>query len=150
VVQALPSNRADELLGVWILPGTSRCCENLLDAQRLDSHSNFSLSVCERLYDLLRRPSPGRMLGRIEMQHLATIMFQDDQYEQYPHCDCGRGKEIDGDQLASMVVKEGPPRLARWRPEPAQDAQYGALGDGDAELSAFVTLRSRSQRLDVR
>jgi hypothetical protein len=87
VVQALPSNRADESLGVWILPGTSRCCENLLDAQRLDSQSNFStvpviaiadeilggLSVCERLYDLLRRPSPGRMLPDIEMQDLATM-----------------------------------------------------------------------------
>jgi hypothetical protein len=90
VVQALPSNRADESLGVWILPGTLRCCQNLLHAQRLDSQSNLStvpavpiadevtgsLSVCERLYDLLCRPSPGRMLGHIEMQHLATIVFQ--------------------------------------------------------------------------
>ena len=41
VVQTLPSNRADESLGVWIVPGTSRCCESLLDAQRLDSQSNF-------------------------------------------------------------------------------------------------------------
>jgi hypothetical protein len=31
------------------------------------------LSVCERLYELLRRPSSRRMLGHIEMQHLATI-----------------------------------------------------------------------------
>src|SRR5689334_8299379 len=59
-------------LGVWILPRSSRCCENLLHAQRLDSQSDLStvptvaiadeimgrLSVCERLYDLLSRPSP--------------------------------------------------------------------------------------------
>ena len=147
MVQALPSNRSDESLGIWILPGTSRCCENLLDAQRLDSQSNFStvpavaiadeilggLSVCERLYDLLRGPSSGRMLGHIEMQHLATIVFQEDKYEQYPHANCGHGKEIDGYHLADMVVQERPPRLVRWAAEPAQDARHGALGDGDAE-----------------
>jgi hypothetical protein len=33
-----------------------------------------SLPVCERLNDLLRSPSPGRMLSHIEMQHLATIV----------------------------------------------------------------------------
>jgi hypothetical protein len=158
VVQTLPSNRADESLGVWILPGTSRCSEHLLDAQRLDSQSNFStvpavaiadeilggLSVCERLYDLLRRPSPGRMLRHIEMQHLATIVFQEDKYEQLAPrvlpaavgtfmLIVGHGKEIDGDHLGDMVVQEGPSPLARWPPEPAQDARHGALGDGDAE-----------------
>src|SRR5437868_8571243 len=90
VVQRLPSNRADESLGVWILPGTLRCRQNLLDAQRLDSQSNFStvpavaiadeitgsFSVCECLHDLLRGPSPGRMLRHIKVQHLATIMFE--------------------------------------------------------------------------
>src|SRR4051812_33894672 len=39
-----------------------------------------SLSVGECFYDLLCRPSPGRMLGHIEMQHLSTIVFQDNQY----------------------------------------------------------------------
>src|SRR5258708_2334090 len=73
------------------------------------------------------------MLGHIEMQHLATIVFQEDKYEQHPHGHCGHGKEIDGDQLADMVVQEGPPRLVRWPPEPAQDARHGALGEGDAE-----------------
>jgi hypothetical protein len=109
VVQALPSNRADEALGVWILPRTARCCENLLHAQRLDSQSNLStvpavaiadeilgsLSVCERLYDLLCRPSSGRMLGHIKMQQLATIVLRHDQCEQYPHCDGRYRKEID-------------------------------------------------------
>src|SRR5437764_2234898 len=82
VVEALPSDRADESLGVWILPGTLWCGQNLLHAQRLDSQLNFStiptvpiadeiaggLSVCESLHDLLRGPSPGRMLGDMKMQ----------------------------------------------------------------------------------
>src|SRR3982751_2695157 len=101
VVEALPSDRADESLGVWILPGTLRCRQNLLDTQRLDSQSNLStvsavpiadeitgsLSVCERFYNLLRGPSSGRMLGDMEMQYLGTIMFQDEKYEQYLHRD---------------------------------------------------------------
>src|SRR4051794_40432024 len=82
--------------------------------QRLDSQSNFStipavaiaeevtgsVSVCERLYDLLRGPSPGRMLGHMEMQHLATIVFQDEKYEQYLHRDGRHRKEIGGYHLA--------------------------------------------------
>ena len=97
VVEALPSDGADESLGVWILPGTLWCGQNLLDAQRLDSQSNFStipavpvadeitgsLSVCECFYNLLRGPSSGRVLGDVEMQYLATIMFQHEKYEQY-------------------------------------------------------------------
>ena len=95
MVQTLPSNRADQSLGVWILPWTLRCSENLPHAKGLDSQSNLStvpavaiadqvtgsVSVCERLYDLLRGPSPGRMLSHMEMQHLATIVFQDEKYE---------------------------------------------------------------------
>src|SRR3982751_4260643 len=67
VVQTFPSNRADESLGVWILPWTLWCCQNLLHSQRLDSQSNLStvpavpiadevmrsLSVGECFYDLL-------------------------------------------------------------------------------------------------
>src|SRR5690348_1540552 len=133
VVEALSSDRADESLGIWILPGTSRCGQNLLDTQRSDSHSNFStvpavaiadeilgsLSVCERLYDLLCHPSPGRMLGHIEMQHLATGVVQEDEYKQYPHRDRLHHKEMHRDQLADMVVQEGPPGLVRRTAEVA-------------------------------
>src|SRR5947209_4712848 len=92
-----------------------------------------NLSHAQRLSDLLRGPSPGRMLRHIEMQHLSTVVFQQDEYEEHSHGNFGHGKEVDGDQLADMVVLEGPPRLVRWPPEPAQDARHSALGDGDAE-----------------
>jgi hypothetical protein len=72
VLQTLPSNRAEEPLGVGVLSGALQDCENLLDAQRLDSQPSFntvtavaiadeirgSLAVCECLYDLLYRPTP--------------------------------------------------------------------------------------------
>jgi len=66
------------------LPWTLRCCESLLHAERLDSQSNLStvpavpiadeilggVPVGERLYDLLRGPSSGRMLGHIVPKNL--------------------------------------------------------------------------------
>jgi hypothetical protein len=45
VVQALPLDRANESLGVWIPPGALRNGENLLHAQRLDSQSNLSTAL---------------------------------------------------------------------------------------------------------
>lgn len=145
-----------------ILPRTSRRCENLLDAQRLDSPSNLNtvpavaiaeeilgrVSVCERLYDLLCRPSSGRMLSHIEMQHLATIVFQDNEYEQHFHRDCRHSKEIDRDHLADMVVQEGSPRLVRWPPEVAQDARHGTFGVGEAgHLQLAMNPRCAPQRI---
>src|SRR3954453_12916886 len=136
VVQTLPSNGADESLGVWILPGTLWCRQNLLNAQRLDSQSNFStvprvaiadeirgsFSVCKCLHDLLCDPSSGRMLGDIKVQHLATIMFQDNEYEQHLHRDGRYGKEIGRHHVTDMVVQECPPGLVRRAAESAQEA----------------------------
>ena len=96
VVEALPADRANESLYVRILPGALRYGEKLLHAQRFDSQSNFStvpsvpiaeevtgrVSVCERLEDLLRGPRRSWMLGHIKMQHLATIVFQDNKHKQ--------------------------------------------------------------------
>ena len=56
MVQTLPSNRAYEPLGVWILPGTSWGCENLLYTQRLDPQLNLN--------PFIACPNPGWILGR--------------------------------------------------------------------------------------
>jgi hypothetical protein len=97
-----------------------------------------SVSVCERLDDLLRGPSPGRMLGHMEMQHLATIVFQDDKHEQDLHCDDRHGKEIGGHHVVDVVVQEGPPGLVRRPAESAQEARNSALGNGDTEHLEFA------------
>ena len=137
VVEALPSDRANESLYVRILPGALWCGENLLHAQGLDSQSNLStvpavpiaeevtgsVSVCERLEDLLRGPGRSWMLSHIKMQHLATIVFQDNKHEQYLQRDSRHGKEIGGYYFTDMVVQEGPPGLVRRAAEPAQEAR---------------------------
>ena len=108
MVETLSSNRADESLGVWVLPWTLRCSQNLLHTQRFDSQSDLGavpavpvadeisggIAISKRLYDLLRSPITGRMLGYIEVQQLATIVFQHDEYEQHSHRDGRHGKEM--------------------------------------------------------
>src|SRR3954467_2632774 len=81
-----------------------------------------SFSVCKCLHDLLRGPSSGRMLGDIKVQHLATIMFQDNEYEQHLHRDGRHGKEIGRHHVTDMVVQECPPGLVRRAAESAQEA----------------------------
>jgi hypothetical protein len=53
------------------------------------------------------------MLGDMEMQYPATIMFQHEKYEQYLHRDGRHSKEIPRDHVADAVVQEGPPGLVR-------------------------------------
>jgi hypothetical protein len=95
VVQTLSANRADESLSIWILPGTLKGCQHFRDAQRLNAQSNIiavntvpvadektgSLSIGESLDNLLRGPGGRRMLGYVEVQHLATAMFQYEEHE---------------------------------------------------------------------
>jgi hypothetical protein len=73
------------------------------------------------------------MLGHVEMQHLATTMFQQDEHEQHLHGDRRHGEEIDGHQLAEVVVKKRLPALRRWPADASEKSGDGALGNGDAE-----------------
>src|SRR5439155_1271784 len=90
---------------------------------RIAEEITGSVSVCERFYDLLCGPSPSRMLGDMEMQYLATIMFQHEKYEQYLHRDRRHSKEIGGYDLAHVVVQEGPPGLVWRAAERAEEAR---------------------------
>src|SRR3954449_4490920 len=109
------------------MPRTLRRRQDFFHSQRLNSQSNLSavnavpiadevtgrLSIGERLDDLLRRPGCGRMLGHIEMQHLATTMFQHDKYEQHLHRERRHGKKVGRYDLTDMVVQESLPCLGR-------------------------------------
>src|SRR5215467_844478 len=67
--------------------------------------------VSEGLDDLLRRPGRTGMLRHMEMQHLATTMFQHQEYEQHLHRNRRHGEEVDGDHLIQVIVQEGLPGL---------------------------------------
>jgi len=84
------------------------------------------------------------MLGHIEMQYLATTVFQHDEYKQHSHRYRRHRKEINRHQLADVVVKERFPGLSRRPPEPPEDSGYRALGDPDAEHLQFSVKPGRT------
>src|SRR6266540_632165 len=101
MVQALSSDGADQAFYVRILPGTLWGGKDLFHSERRDPQTNvvaidavavsYKIAGCilidEGLHDLLRRPGGGRMLGNVEVQHLATAMLEHDEHEQHLHGD---------------------------------------------------------------
>ena len=73
------------------------------------------------------------MLDHIEMQHLASSMFQHDEYEQHLHRERRHGKKVGRYDLPDMVVQESLPCLVRRPAELSQNAGDGTLGDGEAK-----------------
>ena len=67
------------------------------------------------LDELLRRPLGGRMLGRVEVDHLPSRVREDDQPEEHFEPDRGDGEEVEGDELRQVAFQEGPPS-GRGRP----------------------------------
>src|SRR5215467_14182342 len=94
MVQAFPSNRADQPLGECILPGTSRCGDHFFYAQRLYATTKLvavdritvanqimhGIAFCKGFHDLLSRPFGGRVLGDAEVKHSSPLMLD---YEEY-------------------------------------------------------------------
>src|SRR4029434_1102625 len=147
MVQAISPNRADQALDVRILPRALRRCEDFLHVQRRNPQSNLvavdsipiandirrRIPLGKSLDDLLGGPGCRGMLSDIEMQHLATTMFQYDKHEQYLHRERRHSKEVDRYHLTDMIVQESLPGLVRRSAELSQNAGDGALGGGDAE-----------------
>ena len=85
VVQTVSSDRADQALGVRILPGTARRREDFLDLERSDTRPNVaainavsiaqeiarSVALGKGLDNLLGCPGRGGVLRHVEVQHLA-------------------------------------------------------------------------------
>jgi len=128
MIQALPSDRADDALNISPLPGGSRRTKHLLDAHVLNLSGEVvakdSIPVSqqiarrrvlgERIAKLLGRPFRGRMRRHVEVQNAPPFMGQDQEYVQYLEADSQHRKEIDGDKLADVVLQKGAPRLGRW------------------------------------
>jgi hypothetical protein len=60
---------------------------------------------------LLCRPLSRGMVGNIEMKNRATLVGQHDEDIEDTKSGCGHGKEINGDQVGEVIIKEGSPRL---------------------------------------
>lgn len=125
MVQTLPSDRADQPLGVWILPRRPRADDDFLDAHRLDllpevasvdavavsQHEPRRCVEGERLDDLSGRP-PRRGAGRDTEVHDSTaVMAKHQEAEEDAERDRWNREEADGRDLAGVVVQESTPSL---------------------------------------
>jgi hypothetical protein len=118
MVQALPSNRADQPLGECILPGTSRRGDHFFYAQRLYATTKLvavdritvanqimrGIAFCKGFHDLLSRPFGGRMLGDAEVKHSSPLMLDYEEYEQYPQADRRHCEKVNRDNLADVIL----------------------------------------------
>ena len=109
MIESVSTDRADEPLGVRILPRTSRRREHLLSTQGGDpladclavhpipvaNETAGRIATGERFDDLLGGPGRRRMFGHIEMQHPSTLVLQHHEDEQDSQGDCRHGEEVD-------------------------------------------------------
>jgi len=147
VVQTLSADRANEPLGVGILPGTARRREDFLDLERSDTRPNVAainaVSIPQEiargvvlgkgLENLLGRPGRGGVLRHVEVQHLAPTMFQHDEHEQNLEGDRGHGEEVHRNHLSEVIVQKRFPGLAGRPRQSPEDSGDSTFGDLDAE-----------------
>jgi hypothetical protein len=142
VVQTLSADRADEPLGVWILPGAAGRREDFLDLQRSHTRPNVAainavpipqqiargVMLGEGLDNLLRRPGCRGVVRYVEVQHLPTTMFHYDEHEQHLQGDSRHGEEVNRNHLTEVIAQERLPGLAgrlRQSPEDSRDSAFG-------------------------
>ncbi len=125
MVQALSPDASDHSLRVTILPRASRRRPNLLNAHSFDlivkpmTVNPISISnqiswrrvVRKGFDDLLSGPFCRWMLRDIEVNELATVVDQHNEYKQDSQSQRRNRKEIHRNKLAHMVMQKRLPRL---------------------------------------
>ena len=148
MIEALPSNRADDALDVSPLPRGSRRTEHLFDAHVLNLSGEVvakdsipvsqQIAGCgfpgEGIAKLLGRPFRGRMSRHVEVQNASPFMGQHQEDIQNLEADGWHSEEIDGDQLADVVLQKGAPRLGRWFPMTDHVLADTSLADVDPQF----------------
>ena len=111
VIQALPSDRADQPLDIRLLPGTLEGGDHFFDAHRLYSLTEIlpidlvpvsdQIARCcvlrERLHNLLRCPAGTRMFSHIEVHDSSAIIREYYQYKQHAERGSWNGEEVNCD-----------------------------------------------------
>src|ERR671919_2940997 len=67
--------------------------------------------VGEGVHDLLGGPVGGGMRGHIEMDDPPAVVSEYDGNEEHAQASSGDREEVEGNEIADMVGKEGAPRL---------------------------------------
>src|SRR5437016_1496928 len=143
MIETLAADRADEPLGVGVLPragGRRQHFKNPHALQPLPEHVTVDAVaiakeigrrgvVREGIDDLLGGPGGGRMLGHVEVDDAPAVVSEHDENKKDAQARGWHREEIEGDQIADMVGEERPPGLRRQGAPLGHEPRDGALGD---------------------
>jgi hypothetical protein len=162
VVQAFPTDRADQPFGVAVLPWRACRSRMIANAKRANSANEYaavaSISIMDQIARNLLPPTGGRQLignsfcGAVrrdsEPQNLSPTVPHDQQSIQQPKGHRRNDKQVHRRDTVSMIAQEGLPALRR-RPSSSRHI-FGRAGLAyvDAELDQFaVYARCAPQRV---
>ena len=127
MIEALPTNGANDALYIGSLPRRTRCRQNFADAHVshlfLEVMAEDRIAVAQQvagkfgkgkgLPQLLDYPFRGWVGGNIEMQNATPVMGQHQENVKNLEADRGDGEKIDEEQLLNMILEESAPSLRR-------------------------------------
>ena len=130
MIETLASNGADDPFDITILPGRLRCRWYIVDSHRFYSipvepavgavsiTDNIArhLVPVERFGNLPCRPFSGRTCSNFEMDQLAAIVTENDEYIEDSKGQRRNDQEIDRGRAVEVIEEERLPCLIRIRP----------------------------------
>src|SRR4029434_9105198 len=124
VIESSPAKRPDDAFSEGILPGRSRGDEDLAHPQGF--HPPYErvavdcISIAEevlgrRLFwealdQLVSGPNGGGVVGNVDVDEFATVVSENQEAEEQVEGEGRDDEEVDGDNLADMLLKKGAPR----------------------------------------
>jgi hypothetical protein len=152
VIQTFPADRADDALDVRILPGGSRCGDDLLNTHHPDALTESVTirsvpvpqevargSVPRKGFSYLEgKPYLCRMPGDLEMSDLPAVVLEDNHHVQHLKCGADHDEHIDGGDGLHMLFQEGAPAWRGWAVTPSHIFGNGCLPYADPELEELT------------
>ena len=151
VIEAFPSNRPDDALREWILPGRAWGDEDLANPHAFHPPCEHVavdgvpiaeqvLGRClfrEALDKLLDGPGGGWVVGDVDMHEFSPVVPKDQEPEEQAEGEGGNDEEVEGDNVTEMRLKEGAPRRGWPRRGAPHVLGNGKLGNLIAEEAEF-------------
>ena len=153
VIQQLSATAPDPTLGHSILPGAcgaDACRFDAVGGQEIayllaklaitiENRVAVRTSFRKGLPQLLYYPGADGVLGDIEMEDLASAVFDHEKAVQHPKGQSRHSEEVDGRDRLAVIAKESRPELAGLvgRRQATEEAGDGPFGDVKAGLEKF-------------
>jgi hypothetical protein len=151
IVETVTANTANEPFDVRVFPRTTLCNFDFFDAHLTDTPLEMSTGDCvvipqkipwrfvpwKGFHELLCRPFRRRVLSDIEVHDAASIVSQNDEYEEHSQFHGRHGEKVSRNQALDMIVQEGLPHGWGWLTRPGLILLHSRFGHVNAKLAEF-------------